>query len=70
MSQPEHVISAPDVDSIYDVPVNFERDNLEKYYAKRLKFQAGQQILKPGKILSKKQKIQKRSPNWCCWKIF
>jgi len=24
----EHVISAPDVDSIYDVPVNFERDNL------------------------------------------
>lgn len=25
---PEHVISAPDVDSIYDVPLNFERDNL------------------------------------------
>lgn len=25
---PERVISAPDVDSIYDVPVNFERDNL------------------------------------------
>jgi CTP synthase len=25
---PEHVISAPDIDSIYDVPLNFERDNL------------------------------------------
>lgn len=26
--RPEHVISAPDVESIYDVPVNFERDHL------------------------------------------
>lgn len=26
--RPEHIISAPDVDSIYDVPLNFERDNL------------------------------------------
>ncbi|MDP3057780.1 MAG: CTP synthase [bacterium] len=26
--RPEMVISAPDVDSIYDVPVNFEKDNL------------------------------------------
>jgi len=25
---PEHVISAPDVDSIYDVPLNFEKDKL------------------------------------------
>lgn len=25
---PNHVIAAPDVDSIYDVPVNFERDHL------------------------------------------
>lgn len=24
----EHVISAPDVDSLYDVPINFEKDNL------------------------------------------
>lgn len=24
----EHIISAPDVDSIYDVPINFERDHL------------------------------------------
>jgi CTP synthase len=26
--QPEHIISAPDVESIYDVPINFEKDNL------------------------------------------
>ncbi|KND50410.1 MAG: CTP synthase [Parcubacteria bacterium C7867-007] len=26
--QPNHIISAPDVDSIYDVPLNFEQDNL------------------------------------------
>lgn len=25
---PEHIISAPDVDSIYDVPLNFEKDQL------------------------------------------
>jgi CTP synthase len=25
---PEHVISAPDIESIYDVPINFERDNI------------------------------------------
>jgi len=28
--QPDCIISAPDVDSIYDVPVNFERDNLSE----------------------------------------
>lgn len=28
--KPEHVISAPDVKSVYDVPVNFEKDELSK----------------------------------------
>lgn len=28
--KPDHVISAPDVQSIYDVPLNFERDNLSE----------------------------------------
>ncbi|NCN52315.1 CTP synthase [Candidatus Parcubacteria bacterium] len=28
--QPDHVISAPDVKSIYDVPLNFERDKLSE----------------------------------------
>ena len=26
--RPDHIISAPDVDSIYDVPLNFEKDNM------------------------------------------
>ncbi|HEU4677480.1 MAG TPA: CTP synthase, partial [Candidatus Paceibacterota bacterium] len=28
--RPEHVISAPDVKSVYDVPVNFEKDDLSR----------------------------------------
>ncbi len=32
----EHVISAPDVESIYDVPLNFERDNLSTILSKVL----------------------------------
>ena len=35
--RPEHVISAPDVSSIYDVPINFEKDNLSLLLAKILK---------------------------------
>ena len=34
--QPDHIISAPDVDSIYDVPVNFERDDLSDILLKAL----------------------------------
>jgi CTP synthase len=34
--QPDHIISAPDVDSIYDVPVNFERDELSSILLKAL----------------------------------
>ncbi len=33
---PENVISAPDVDSIYDVPLNFEKDNLSEMLLKEL----------------------------------
>lgn len=32
----DHIISAPDVDSIYDVPLNFERDNLSEILLKAL----------------------------------
>ncbi|MEO8637774.1 MAG: CTP synthase [Candidatus Taylorbacteria bacterium] len=35
--KPENVISAPDVESIYDVPINFERDNLGEILCKTLK---------------------------------
>ena len=34
--EPENIISAPDVESIYDVPLNFERDNLSEILLKRL----------------------------------
>ena len=33
---PENIISAPDVDSIYDVPLNFERDHLSDILLKAL----------------------------------
>lgn len=33
----DNVISAPDIDSVYDVPLNFERDNLGEIICKSLK---------------------------------
>jgi CTP synthase len=39
--RPEHVISAPDVDSIYDVPINFERDHLGDILCNILKIKNG-----------------------------
>jgi CTP synthase len=39
--RPEHVISAPDVETIYDVPVNFERDNLGNILCDILKIKNG-----------------------------
>ncbi len=35
--KPSHVISAPDIDSIYDVPLNFEKDNLSGLILSELK---------------------------------
>ncbi|TSC54865.1 MAG: CTP synthase [Parcubacteria group bacterium LiPW_30] len=37
---PECVISAPDVDSIYDIPLNLERDHLGEILLKKLKVKA------------------------------
>jgi CTP synthase len=37
---PESVISAPDVDSIYDIPGNFEKDKLAEKILKRLKLKS------------------------------
>jgi len=34
--RPDHIISAPDVDSIYDVPLNFEKDNFGTVLLKSL----------------------------------
>ena len=38
--RPEHIISAPDVDSIYDVPLNFERDKLSDVFLEILDLEA------------------------------
>ncbi len=35
--RPEHVISAPDIESIYDVPINFEKDKLGEHLCSVLK---------------------------------
>ena len=41
--KPEQVISAPDVDSVYDVPLNFEADHLAETAMKILKLKARKQ---------------------------
>jgi CTP synthase len=41
----EHVISAPDVDSIYEVPINFEKDELGKKIVKQLGLKVKQKDL-------------------------
>lgn len=38
--RPEHIISAPDVDSIYEVPLNFEKDRFGDTLLKELKLPA------------------------------
>jgi len=43
--QPENVVSAPDVDSIYDIPVNFEKEDLGNKILKVLGLEARQQDL-------------------------
>jgi CTP synthase len=35
--RPEHVISAPDVKSVYDVPINFEKDDISQRICAQLK---------------------------------
>lgn len=42
--QKEDVISAPDVDSIYDVPVNFEKDRLSEILMKKLSLKAKKSV--------------------------
>ena len=41
--QPDHIISAPDVESIYDVPLNFERDKLSEILLNDLNLVAKQE---------------------------
>ncbi|MFZ1626945.1 MAG: CTP synthase, partial [Candidatus Moraniibacteriota bacterium] len=47
--RPESVISAPDVESIYDVPVNFEKDHLSDVIIERLHLKSRKSVLAPWK---------------------
>ena len=49
----EDVISAPDIESIYDVPVNFEKDNLSEIILKKLKLKPRAKDMKEWVKLSK-----------------
>ena len=57
---PEHVISAPDVETIYDVPVNFERDNLGNILCSILEIKNSITNLRPWKSFVTKTKNPKR----------
>lgn len=49
----EHVISAPDVDSIYQVPVNFEKERLSEKILKRFNLKSKKKDLKEWRRLVK-----------------
>jgi CTP synthase len=54
--RPEHVISAPDVETIYDVPINFERDNLGSALCSILKIKNSSTNLRNWKSFVQKTK--------------
>ncbi len=60
--KPEGVISAPDVESIYDVPINFEKDNLSKILGDVLKLDLKKRPLNfgPWKTFVKRSKLVKK----------
>lgn len=59
----DHVISAPDVDSIYDVPINFEQDGLSKIILKSLGLKAQKANLQNWRKMVKKVHGAKREVN-------
>lgn len=56
---PEHVISAPDVESIYDIPVNFEKDGLGNILTRVLSLPESKKDLKEWRIFVAKAKKAK-----------
>lgn len=48
------IISAPDVESIYDIPLNFEKDHLSDFILKKLGLQSLKKDLKAWKELSRR----------------
>jgi CTP synthase len=57
----EYVISAPDVDNVYEVLLNFERDNLSQIILKKLGLENRESDLSPWKNLVEKIKTAKGS---------
>jgi CTP synthase len=51
----ENIISAPDVDSIYDIPINFERDDLSTTVLKLLKLKPRQTDMKEWRAMVEKK---------------
>ena len=49
----ENVVSAPDVENIYDVPLNFEKDKLSDVILKKLKLKSGKRNLGEWQKLAK-----------------
>jgi len=60
---PDHVISAPDIDSIYDVPLNFEKDKLGEIIVKALKLKDRKLDLTQWKAFVRKVKTAKKEVN-------
>ncbi len=58
--RPEAVISAPDINSIYEVPVNFEKDNLGKIILKKLNLKARGNNLRQWNNLVKSINLSKK----------
>jgi len=59
--KPENAISAPDVDSIYDIPVNFENENLGQKILKQLGLKPKQTDLVDWRKMVKKAKEAKET---------
>ncbi len=59
----ECVISAPDIESLYEVPINFERDNLSKIILKKLRLKLNNSDLKEWGTLVRNIKSAKKKLN-------
>lgn len=56
---PDHIISAPDIDSIYEIPINFEKDKLSDTLLRLLKVKPKQTDLKDWRAMVSKMKNAK-----------
>ncbi len=55
----EHIISAPDVESIYDIPLNFEKDNLSDILLKQLRLRPRQTDMSDWRQMTKRMQEAK-----------